>query len=168
MKILLLNQFFWPDSAATSQLLTDLARGLAQQGHTVYAIAADGGYAVTDAGDPPPVQIHRVRALPFARGRLGRVLSYLSFYVGAAARGLTLPRPDLVLTLTTPPLLSLLGTLIHTLRGSRHFIWRWTSTRMSLSISTTSRQGVWPTGSPATWPISPGVRPTASSLLASA
>ncbi len=29
MRILLLNQFFWPDSAATSQFLTDLARGLA-------------------------------------------------------------------------------------------------------------------------------------------
>ncbi len=123
MRILLLNQFFWPDSAATSQLLTDLARGLAAEGHTVYAISADGGYAVTDAGDPPPVEIHRVKALPFVRGRIGRVLSYLSFYVSAAVRGLTLPRPDLVLTLTTPPLLSLLGTLIRTLRGSRHFIW---------------------------------------------
>ena len=125
MKILLLNQFFWPDSAATSQLLTDLARGLAEQGHTVYAIAADGdgGYAVAEAGDPPPVEIHRVKALPFARGSIGRVLSYLSFYLSAAVRGLTLPRPDLVLTLTTPPLLSLLGTLIGALRGSRHFIW---------------------------------------------
>ena len=123
MKILLLNQFFWPDSAATSQLLTDLARGLAKQGHTVYAISADGGYAVSAEGDPPPVEIHRVKAFPFARGKVGRVLSYLSFYISAAFRGLTLPRPDLVLTLTTPPLLSLLGTLIGTLRGSRHFIW---------------------------------------------
>ncbi len=123
MKILLLNQFFWPDSAATSQLLTDLARGLAKEGHTVYAICADGGYAVSAAGDPPPVEIHRVKSLPFVRGKLGRVLSYLSFYIAAAVRGLTLPRPDLVLTLTTPPLLSVLGTLISALRGSRHFIW---------------------------------------------
>lgn len=123
MKILLLNQFFWPDSAATSQLLTDLARGLASRGHTVYAISADGGYAISAAGDPPPVEIHRVKALPFVRGKVGRVLSYLSFFLSAAVRGLTLPKPDLVLTLTTPPLLSLLGTLISTLRGSRHFIW---------------------------------------------
>ncbi len=123
MRILLLNQFFWPDSAATSQLLTDLARGLVREGHTVYAISADGGYAVSAAGDPPPVEIHRVKALPFARSKVGRVLSYLSFYVSAAVRGLVLPRPDLVLTLTTPPLLSLLGTFISTLRGSRHFIW---------------------------------------------
>lgn len=124
MRILLLNQFFWPDSSATSQLLTDVAREMAIRGHEVYAIGADaGGYAVVDAGDPPPVAIYRVRALPFGRGRLGRMLSYLSFYFSAAARGITLPRPDLVITLTTPPLISLVGTMIRAFRGSRHFIW---------------------------------------------
>ena len=123
MRILLLNQFFWPDSAATSQLLTDLARGLAENGHEVYAIAADGGYAPDATGDAPPVQIVRVKALPFVRGKLGRVMSYASFYAGAAVAGLRLPRPDLVLTLTTPPLLSLLGNLLQRVRGSRHFIW---------------------------------------------
>jgi colanic acid biosynthesis glycosyl transferase WcaI len=125
MKILLLNQFFWPDSSATSQLLTDLARSLAAEGHEVTAISSDsGGYAVSASNrDTPPVSIHRVKALPFVRGTLGRLLSYLSFYVSAAARGLLLPKQDLVLTLTTPPLLSLLGTLIKAVRGSRHFIW---------------------------------------------
>lgn len=124
MRILLLNQFFWPDSAATSQLLTDLARGLAENGHEVVAIAADGGYAPEFADEAaPPVRIVRVKALRFVRGKLGRVLSYASFYVGAAVEGLRLPRPDLVLTLTTPPLLSLLGNLLQRMRGSRHFIW---------------------------------------------
>ncbi len=124
MKILLLNQFFWPDSSATSQLLTDLARGLSERGHEVFAIAADGEYAPSAIGDAPPrVTVYRVKALPFVRGRLGRVLSYLSFYVSATVRGLTVPRPDLVLTLTTPPLLSLLGTILKAVRRSRHFIW---------------------------------------------
>ena len=123
MKILLLNQFFWPDSAATSQLLTDLARGLEQRGHQVYAICADGGYALKDASHPPPVEIHRVKAVPFVRGPLGRLLSYASFFLTAALRGLTLPKPDLVITLTTPPLLSLIGNVINIFRGSRHFIW---------------------------------------------
>jgi hypothetical protein len=79
MKILLLNQFFWPDSAATSQLLTDLARGLAEQGNEVYAISADGGYGLAGADEPPPVHMYRVKTFPFVRGRLGRVLSYFSF-----------------------------------------------------------------------------------------
>jgi glycosyltransferase involved in cell wall biosynthesis len=34
-----------------------------------------------------------------------------------------IPRPDIVVTLTTPPLLSLVGALIKNLRGCRHFIW---------------------------------------------
>ena len=124
MRILLLNQFFWPDSSATSQLLTDLARGLRDRGHEVFAIAADVGYAPSALGEAPPdVTVYRVKALPFVRGRVGRVLSYLSFYISATLRGLTIPRPDLVLTLTTPPLLSLLGTILKLFRGSRHFIW---------------------------------------------
>ncbi len=125
MRILLLNQFFWPDSSATSQLLTDLARALAAEGHEVNAISSDkGGYAVSaDDQDAPPVRVYRVKALPFVRGTLGRLLSYLSFYLSAAVRGLLLPKQDLVLTLTTPPLLPLLGTLIKAVRGSQHYIW---------------------------------------------
>jgi hypothetical protein len=61
MRILLLNQFFWPDSAATSQLLTDLARGLKERGHDVHAICGGGGYATADgSADDPRVTIHRV------------------------------------------------------------------------------------------------------------
>ena len=104
-------------------MVTDLARGLAAQGHTVYSLSADGGYAPADRGEAPPVIMHHVRALPFVRGKLGRVLSYGSFYIAAAWRALTMPKMDLVLTLTTPPLLSLLGNAMKMLRGSRHFIW---------------------------------------------
>jgi colanic acid biosynthesis glycosyl transferase WcaI len=125
MKIVLINQFFWPDSAATSQLLTDLANSLTAWGHEVTVICSDkGGYsAAADSENAPAVTIRRARSLRFARGRLGRILSYLSFYWAAALIGLALPRQDLVVTLTTPPLLSLLGTLIKLSRGSRHFIW---------------------------------------------
>ena len=62
-------------------------------------------------------------AARFQHGRLGRILSYASFYSGAARAAFTLPRMDLVLTLTTPPLISLLGTALKLLRGSSHFIW---------------------------------------------
>jgi colanic acid biosynthesis glycosyl transferase WcaI len=124
MRVLLLNQFFWPDSAATSQLLTDLATGLKDLGHEVHVICAAEGYALSDASaDDPGVIIHRVNSLPFVRGKLGRALSYASFFVTSALRGLLIPRVDLVITLTTPPLLSIIGTALKILRGSRHFIW---------------------------------------------
>jgi len=123
MRIHLLNQFFWPDSAATSQLLTDLARGLVERGHEVFVICAESGYAPEDTDDPPPVTIRRVKAVRFARGNLGRFLSYASYFVNCAIHGLLLPRPDVVITLTTPPLLAMVGTLIKWVRGGRHFVW---------------------------------------------
>ena len=124
MKILFLNQFFWPDSSATSQQLTDLATGLAQRGHDVHVVCSRGGYADIEArGDAPPVTIHRVAALPFARGKLGRILSYASFYPLALAKALTLPHMDVVVSLTTPPLLSVVGSIVKTTRGSHHYIW---------------------------------------------
>ncbi|MFT4112069.1 glycosyltransferase family 4 protein [Silvibacterium sp.] len=123
MKILLLNQFFWPDSSPTSQLLTDVARELAEQGHEVFAICADGHYAPSAEEHPPRATIYRVRSTPFVRGVVGRVLSYASFYISACWRSFRMPRPDLVISLTTPPLLSLLGNGLSLLCGSRHFIW---------------------------------------------
>ena len=123
MRVLFLNQFFWPDSSATSQLLTDLARNLVERGHEVAVICADGVYAAGELDNPPQVHIERVKALPFVRGKVGRILSYLSFYLLAFFRALSLPKPDVVVSLTTPPLISLVGSFVKALRGSRHFIW---------------------------------------------
>jgi glycosyltransferase involved in cell wall biosynthesis len=123
MNILLLNQFFYPDSAATSQLLTDLARDLVSQGHSVRVICGTSSYAEPDSVPAPDVEILRIPALPFSRGALARSLSYASFLFGAFCRGLLGPRPDLILTLTTPPALGVVGAILKTVSGARHFIW---------------------------------------------
>jgi glycosyltransferase involved in cell wall biosynthesis len=123
MQILLVNQFFHPDSTATSQLLTDLASHLASEGHSVRVICGRSSCAAPDSMPPPPVRIIRTPSLPFSRGFLGRILSYSSFFSTALCRGLLGPAPDLVLTLTTPPALCLIGSLLKAAKGSRHFIW---------------------------------------------
>jgi glycosyltransferase involved in cell wall biosynthesis len=123
LNILLLNQFFWPDGAATSQLLTDLAIRLEKHGHAVTVICGSSSYADAGASQAPKVRIIRTLNLSFARSRVHRLLSYLTFYAGAVWHGFRVPRPDLVVTLTTPPLLSLAGTLLKTFRGARHFSW---------------------------------------------
>ena len=122
--MLLLNHFFPPDPAPTGQLLAALARHLAAEGHDLTVICAAASYAEPDPSEPPPpVRILRTPSLPFARTGPARLLSYASFYLGALWWGLRTPKPGLVLTLTTPPLLSLLGTLLKKLRGARHVIW---------------------------------------------
>ncbi len=124
MRMLFINQFFWPDSSATSQQLTDLVVGLAARGEEIEVLCGDsGGYAAAAGSVAPRATVHRVRAMPFTRGKLGRMISYLSFYATAFVRGLTLRRPDVVVSMTTPPLISLLGTCIQLVRGSRHYIW---------------------------------------------
>jgi colanic acid biosynthesis glycosyl transferase WcaI len=125
VRILLLNQFFYPDSAATSHLLTDLARGLAAEGHSVRAICGRSSYAYVepDSLNPPAVEIIRTPDIPFGRGLVARTFSYTSFLTGALYRGLLGPRPDLILTLTTPPALGVIGSLLKTVFRARHFIW---------------------------------------------
>lgn len=123
MNILLLNQFFWPDAAATGQLLTDLARHLAEQGHQVRVICGRSVYASGPAASPPPVEMIRLPVLPFTRSLPGRLFSYVSFLAGATLQSLRGPTPDVVITLTTPPFLHVLGWFIKTVRGSRHYAW---------------------------------------------
>jgi colanic acid biosynthesis glycosyl transferase WcaI len=123
VKVLLINQFFWPDTAATAQLLTDVARAIDSKEHTVTVLCGESAYGTTVVGTSPPVKIVHCGGVAFSRGKLGRVISYASFLASAVIRGLREPRPDLVVTLTTPPLISLLGTALKTLRGSRHYIW---------------------------------------------
>ncbi len=70
------------------------------------------------------VHIHRVPATSLGRrGTWARMTDYLSFYAGAVFKALMLPRFDAVVTLTTPPIIGLVGTLLKWLRGTRHVYW---------------------------------------------
>jgi colanic acid biosynthesis glycosyl transferase WcaI len=120
---LLLNHFFPPDSAPTGLLTADLARELVAQGRAVTVICGRGGYRQGEAAGRLPVRVLEVPGLPFGRGAASRMACYLSFLAGALARGLAAGKPELVVTLTTPPLLSLVGAAIQRLRGARHYIW---------------------------------------------
>ncbi|MBI3273462.1 MAG: glycosyltransferase family 4 protein [Planctomycetes bacterium] len=128
-RVLVLNQFYWPDVAATAQILTDLAEDLAEAGWDVTAVAGRAPYE----GAAPPlvaaeerrgVRIRRVWATAFGRGEpAGRLCDYATFFAGAAGACLTLPRPDVIVTLSTPPLLSLVGLATRLFRGSRFVYW---------------------------------------------
>jgi colanic acid biosynthesis glycosyl transferase WcaI len=125
VRILIVNQFFWPDVAPTGQYLCDLARHLSAKGHDITVICSGGSYAQAedDEEDPPPVKIVRVPGVRYKRGALARLFSYSTFFTGALWHELRVPRPDVVVTMTTPPLLAVAGTIMKALRGTRHFIW---------------------------------------------
>jgi glycosyltransferase involved in cell wall biosynthesis len=128
-RILFINQYYWPDHASTAQHLADLAESLAAEGHECHVLCGQGRYK---PGEPRPpasemhegVRIHRVPATSLGRrSTLTRMADYLSFYARAMVVGLTLPRFDVVVTLTTPPIIGLIGTLLRRLKGTRHVYW---------------------------------------------
>ncbi|HYW45820.1 MAG TPA: glycosyltransferase family 4 protein [Bryobacteraceae bacterium] len=125
MRFLLINQFFVPDAAPTGQLLAHTAQALAEQGHSVRVICARAPYATGGSHDSqiPGVDVQRLACASFGHGAAARLVSYASFYAGVLRHALCGPRPDVVFTLTTPPLLSLAGALAQRLRGAQHVIW---------------------------------------------
>ena len=129
MRILLLNQYYRPDLAATGQLLADLAEDLARRGHETYVLCScrtyDGGAATHALRDVVRgVNIIRVSASGFGRRcHVGRFIDYLSFYLLAAWRALWMPKPDVCISLSTPPFIGLVGVLLKLLRGSRLALW---------------------------------------------
>ena len=128
-RLLFVNQYYWPDHASTAQHLADLAESLAGRGHDVHVLCGRGGYkpGVTRPSKREVhngVTIHRVDATSFGRrSTLGRMADYLSFYFRAFLLAIVLPRFDVVATLTTPPIIGLVGTILRRLKGSRHVYW---------------------------------------------
>src|SRR6185295_13730621 len=117
MKVLLLNQCFYPDVASTAQHLSDLAVGLSKRGHEVTVVASNRAY------DNPAVRfqsretwngikIIRIPSLALGKAsKLRRALTFASFLFVCALRLLVLPRADVTIALTSPPLISVFGAM---------------------------------------------------------
>src|SRR4030095_7754166 len=129
MRFLLLNQCFYPDVVSTAQHLTDLAVELSTKGHEVTVIAGDRGYDDPSVRFPREetwqgIRIIRIPSLALGKSsRWRRALNFGSFLFHCILRLLILPRFDVVVALTSPPLISLLGTLFTKLKGGRFYFW---------------------------------------------
>jgi glycosyltransferase involved in cell wall biosynthesis len=129
LKILLLNQVFYPDVVSTAQHLSDLATALRERGHEVTVVCSRRAYEHAETLYPARAQwrgvnIIRVFSTRFGKGaKWRRVADFASFLCGACARLLLLPRHDVVMALTTPPLISFLGAWRARLWGARFVYW---------------------------------------------
>jgi len=129
VRILLLNQTYAPDHAATAQHAHDLARHLVAHGHTVTAVASRSLYGERGAALPrretiEGVQVERVGSSLFGKaGLLARLLDFGLFYLAATWRVLRLPRQDAMVCFTTPPFIALVGLLARRVKGGRVVLW---------------------------------------------
>jgi glycosyltransferase involved in cell wall biosynthesis len=128
MRILLLNQAFFPDVVSSGQHLTDLAQGLVQLGHQVTVVTSASGY--DDPGQRFPrhekwkgVEIIRISATHLGKAaRWRRAIDFGSFLLSCSLRVLTL-KADVVVAMTSPPLVSVLGAFAARLRRARFVFW---------------------------------------------
>jgi colanic acid biosynthesis glycosyl transferase WcaI len=131
--LLAINQHYYPDVASTGQHLTDLAEYLAARGTEVRVLTGRAHYVDGHLEAPKHesrnrVEIRRFRTTTFGRGsRLGRIADYATFYIRALLALLTVRSNDelVVLFLTTPPLLAVMGWFVKALglRRLRYGIW---------------------------------------------
>ncbi|HUD46572.1 MAG TPA: glycosyltransferase family 4 protein [Candidatus Baltobacteraceae bacterium] len=129
MRFLLLNQFYPPDPAPTGWYLHGLARELVGRGHHVSVLCSRRSY---DGKDSYPrrenlegVEVSRLPATGFGRrGFVGKMADYGTFYFSlATALLLDRSKPDLILSLTTPPYLGVLAKLAAARHGCRRAHW---------------------------------------------
>ncbi len=123
-RVVFVNRFFFPDEAATSQLLSDLAFATADSGRRVVVVTSSQRYR--DGGSLPATDVIRgveVRRLwTPRRGRASlvrRAMQYAAFYAGACWHLLRmLRRGDTLVVLTDPPALSVPAAAVASLKGA--------------------------------------------------
>jgi colanic acid biosynthesis glycosyl transferase WcaI len=129
MKITLLNQCFYPDVVATGQQLTDLAVALAERGHEVTVITSKRGYDDPRLRFKPRERwkvIDIVRLPSTALGkkaRWRRAVDFATLLIAYVLRLAVTPRQDVVVALTSPPLIAFLGSLFVRIKGGRFLYW---------------------------------------------
>ena len=129
MKILLLNQCFYPDVVSTAQYLTELATDLSSRGNDVTVIAGDRGYDDPSRRFPRRetwnnIRIIRIPSLSLGKSsRWRRAFNFGSFAIVCALRLLLMGRFDVVVALTSPPLISFLAALFVRLKGGSFCFW---------------------------------------------
>src|SRR5205809_7906435 len=114
MHIAFFNRSFYPDTAATGQLLTELCEGLVQEyGCRVSVVAGVPLLPATGNGTAAAkghivgreqyhgIEILRARGTRFSKQRfVKRFSNYVSYFLSACYAGLRLERPDIVVALT--------------------------------------------------------------------
>ncbi|MBK8995836.1 MAG: glycosyltransferase family 4 protein [Myxococcales bacterium] len=128
MRVLAVNQFYLPDHSATSQLLGELCEDLARAGDEVHVLASRGSYLgggrLAKRELRQGVRVTRPWATSWGKStRAARMSDYLTFWSTSVSRAAVQARPDVLLVLTTPPMIAFGGALVSLARGIPLVTW---------------------------------------------
>ena len=127
LRVCYFNRSYWPDMTATGQLLTELAEDL----------VARHGMEVTVVTGPPREREHHAAARMEVRNGVrilraggstfsqqtfgGRASNYLTYFLSAFWLALRLPKQDVTVALTDPPIIGLAALAARPKRGTIFF-----------------------------------------------
>lgn len=131
MKILVISQVYWPDTVAVAQHLADLCAKLASRGHEVKVLTSQFPYEDNKIKYPrfekhENVEIQRLSNTGFGKKSIiGRLVDFITFNLLIFLRMLFLKKGkyDMVIGLTTPPLLSFFAAWFAKAKGYKFCYW---------------------------------------------
>ena len=124
MHILLLNEYFPPDTSATAKMAATVVEALAQR-HRVTVLAGRPSYDPTETypwrllrrDTHRNITVERVGSTTFPRFKMRRrVTNYLTYVALAVPRAIAI-RADVILAMTDPPFAGIVGAFISKLTG---------------------------------------------------
>jgi len=121
LHIVFFNRSFYPDTAATGQLLTELCEGLKQEHNCRVSVVAGFPPLSAGEGETPPrkgiiftseryrgIEILRARGTLYSKHRfVGRLSNYVTYFLSANLAGFYLDPPDVIVAFTDPPIIGL-------------------------------------------------------------
>ena len=127
-RVLFISQVYSPSHDATSQISADLATGLLDLGWDVHVLTNQVNYMT---GERLPrheildgVQVWRTPCVPLRRENpLARIAIYGGFFVTSAPALALVPKPDVAIYLSTPPLVAWSGAALRALGKVKTAYW---------------------------------------------
>jgi len=120
--ILFINRVYPPDSGATGRVLEQAAGVFVKAGWSV-TILATGCGAESDSLVRDCVTVVRVPTLFSKSSLLVRALGYALMIPSLLLKALILPRTDVVVTMTDPPMLAVIGPFLRAAKGAKLVHW---------------------------------------------
>jgi colanic acid biosynthesis glycosyl transferase WcaI len=115
LRILIVNKYFPPDTANTAQLLGELSGDLAVDDRVEVIVGRPSYAPGRHEPTPPGVTVRTVPSSSLGRGSVvRRTVDYLSFLVMALGATCLAQRPDVVVSMSDPPPVGLIGALAAT------------------------------------------------------
>ena len=131
MKFLIITQVYWPDTASTAQHLADIAEYLTSQQHEVTVISGRHAYENPSIKYKPAeqrngVNIKRIKSTSFGKKNVaGRLMDFFTFNCSLVLKlaGLKKKEADVMIGMTSPPLVSFFGVWFAKRKGINFHYW---------------------------------------------